>query len=283
MAVDLHMHSNRSDGVFAPAALVELCRESGVVLMSLTDHDTMSGSAEAAEAAQALGIGFIPGVEVSSCWAGISIHVVGLGIDPSSPSAKARFESVLSMRDRRAREMAAAFDRLGIRGSYEGAYALAPNKANIGRAHFARWLLQAGLVPNYQAAFDRYLAAGAPCFVPTPWPSVEESVAFIHAEGGIAVLAHPGRYKFSAGWGVEALLEHFKAVQGDAIEVTSGSQPSDTALFYAEAAHRFSFLASTGSDWHGASSGRPKPGRQMPLPAGLEPVWTRFGYPRELA
>lgn len=283
MAVDLHMHSNRSDGASPPAALARLCRENGVVLMSLTDHDTMAGTAEAAEAARALGIGFIPGVEISSLWAETSIHVVGLGIDPASATAKARFEASLGLRERRAREMAAAFERLGIRGSYEGACALAQNKANISRTHFARWLLNEGHVPNYQAAFDHYLAQGCPCYVPTRWPAVAETVAFIHSEGGVAVLAHPGRYRLPVAWGIEALLEHFKDAGGDAIEVTSGSQPPEDEPFFAAAAKRFGFLASTGSDWHSARSSRPTPGRQDPLPPGLDPVWTRFGYPRDLA
>lgn len=278
MLVDLHMHSNRSDGALPPRALVELAHRNGVTLMSLTDHDTMEGVGEARTVARELGIEFISGVEISSRWGGRGIHVVGLGLDETREDVTAFFDSVALRRDRRGREMNACFEKLGIRGAYEGALALAGNKSILSRTHFALWLLNEGWVKNYQDAFDKYLRPGAPCSVDVDWPTVEESVRFIREKGGLAVLAHPGRYHFSSDWMVEELLKHFKAVGGEAIEVCSGSQSRSDDVRFAALAQSMGFLASSGSDWHSDRSSRPKPGEQPQLPEGVVPVWTRFGF-----
>ena len=279
MQVDMHMHSSASDGALAPAALVALCAQERVRLMSLTDHDTMAGVPEAARAAEAHGVGLVPGAEISTLWAGQTIHVVGLGLDPASTGVAQFFADVSEKRERRGREMAAAFERLGIPGAYEGAVALAGGTTeNLSRTHFALWLLQNGFIRNYQEAFDKYLSRGRPCSVDVAWPSVPAAVDFICAEGGIAVLAHPGRYKYESAWAEAALLDAFKQAGGRAIEVTSGSQGERANVHFAEAARQMGFLASTGSHWHSERSKRPLPGGQPALPNDLTPVWTALGF-----
>lgn len=279
MPVDMHMHSNASDGALAPEAVVSLCARQNVRLMSLTDHDTMAGVPAAAKAAESLGIRFVPGVEASTLWAGQTIHVVGLGLDPQSPGVAAFFADVSEKRERRGREMGAAFEKLGMPGAYEGAVELAGGKTdNLSRTHFGLWLLREGYIRQYQEAFDKYLSRGRPCSVDVVWPSVPEAVEFIRREGGIAVLAHPGRYKYQNAWEEAALLETFRDAGGRAIEVTSGSQGERANIHFADVAREMGFLASTGSDWHSERSKRPFPGGQPPLPRDLTPVWVEFGF-----
>lgn len=275
MIIDLHMHSNVSDGSLSPSELVRLAHENGVQVMALTDHDSMDGVHQASRVAEELGIDFIPGVEVSTGWGGRVIHVVGLGLDVSSPGVDAFFRDVCTKRDRRGRLIGERFEDFGIHGAYEGALSLADNKDNLSRTHFARWLQKAGHVVEYQEAFDKYLKTGRPCCVEIDWPGLAEVVELIHSAGGMAVIAHPGRYAFSEAWMTDELLKAFRALGGEAIEVCSGSQTRDADQRFAAAARDMGFLASTGSDFHTPGGARPLPGRQPQLPPDLTPV-SRF-------
>lgn len=277
MIIDLHMHSNVSDGSLPPRELVALAKESGVSLMALTDHDTMAGVPEAAEAARSAGIGFVPGVEISTAWGGQTVHIVGLGLDADDAEAERFFAGASTLRDKRGQRIAEKFEKLyGIRGSYEGALSFAGNRENLSRTHFARWLLREGIVKTYQEAFDRFLRTGRPCFVQTDWPSVAEAVAIIHRTGGLAVIAHPGRYHFDSEWMSDELCRDFRRMGGDAIEVSSGSQSPAADLHFAQVARDLGFLASAGSDWHSPGGTRPAPGHQAPIPDDLTPVWDKL-------
>lgn len=276
MRVDLHMHSNVSDGALAPDELMKLACSCGCGIVSLTDHDTLSGTVPAAKTAAELGMKFISGVEISSLYADKTIHVVGLGLDPESASVLEFFSESGPKREARARVMDERFREFGIEGALEGALKFAESMETLSRTHFARFLVEAGHVPAYEDAFRRYLRDGGPCHVPTKWPSVGEVVEFIRRSGGVPVLAHPGRYKFSSPWMIEELIKLFKDCGGTAIEVSSGSQPASTNEYFADAARRFEFLASTGSDFHAPGSIRPNPGMQEQIPADLTGVWTLF-------
>lgn len=274
MIIDLHMHSNVSDGKLSPADLVRLVHANGVELMALTDHDTMDGVRQASAAAEELGVGFIPGVEISTGWGGRVVHIVGLGVDPDAPGIDAFFSSICTKRDRRGRLIGERFEQLyGIRGAYEGALSLADNKDNLSRTHFARWLMQEGVVKEYQEAFGRFLKTGRPCCVDIDWPGLTEVVDVIHNSGGVAVIAHPGRYSFSESWMLDEFLKAFRDAGGEAIEVCSGSQSRDADVFFADVARRMDFLASSGSDWHAPGTVRPMPGTQLQIPEDLTPVW----------
>ncbi len=271
MRIDLHMHSNASDGVLAPADLVALSHRNGVRVMALTDHDTVAGLSDARAAAQALGIRFIDGVELSVTWHGKTIHVVALAPKHFAPYEK--LSTVLSQKRRaRARAIADKFNVLGIDNMYDEAIALAGNPLNLSRRHFAMALIRRGVVKTEDEAFDRFLKDDGSAFVKTEWMSLEEAMRIIGETGAIAVMAHPGRYRFKNGHTVEELLEEFKRLGGRAIEVTTGSHFGNESEYFAGVALRSEFFASTGSDYHGDKATRPEPGMQETLPSHLPTV-----------
>jgi 3',5'-nucleoside bisphosphate phosphatase len=190
---DLHNHSHCSDGAHSPAELVGIADRAGTDVLALTDHDCLHGLDEAAAAAATIGMGFIPGVEISVTWQDTTIHVVGLAIDPHHPDLVAGLASIRNGRIDRARIMAKDFDALGIKGTFEGAYALAENKEMLGRTHFARYLVDQGVVSDIGRAFERFMVQGRPGYVPHEWARLAAAVSWIRGAGGIAVLAHPGR------------------------------------------------------------------------------------------
>lgn len=274
MKIDLHMHSTVSDGRLSPKDVMTLAHENGVQVVSLTDHDTMDGTHLAQRTAESLGMHFIPGVEVSTQWGGRVIHVVGLGMDAESAVVENFFRDVCLKRDRRGRAIGEKLEALlGIKDAYTKALALADNKDNLSRTHFARMLFEEGYVKTYQEAFDRFLSSSKPCCVNIDWPTLAEVVELIHGAGGVAVVAHPGRYLYREEWMREALMNDFKALGGDAIEVISGSQSSEENFYWAQVCRQMGFLASCGSDFHSLSGSRPMPGCQGQLPQDLLPVW----------
>jgi 3',5'-nucleoside bisphosphate phosphatase len=274
---DLHNHSTRSDGLLSPTALIELASRTGVDAIALTDHDTVEGIAEAAEAAKRLGVGFVPGVEISVSWGDTTLHVVGLGVDPDSPVLRAGLESIRAGRLDRAKRIGAALDKLGFPGTFEAALALAQDERLLSRTHFGRHLHERGVVKDTQQAFDKYLAKGKPAFVTHRWASLEDAVTWIVQAGGTAVLAHPGRYDLKPMMRHEMLAE-FRAFGGEAIEVVTGShRPEEYALWQREALSH-GFMASRGADYHGPGESPWEPGRLPPLHASLTPVWSKWAH-----
>jgi len=269
---DLHCHSTASDGVLSPAQVVQRAAANGVSVLALTDHDELAGLAGAAEAARAAGIRLVPGVEISITWRELSIHIVGLGVDPENGTLTSNLDYVRSSRGRRAERIAAEFDGLGIEGSLEGAYAYAENPTVIGRTHFARFLVQRGIAPDVASVFKRYLARGKPGYVRHQWADVADAVAWIRASGGRAVVAHPGRYKLPRAE-LRRFFGEFKAAGGEGIEVVTGSHSPEQYGEFARLAREFGLLASRGSDFHGPEESLADLGRLPPLPADLKPVW----------
>lgn len=276
MTIDLHMHSTASDGTLSPTELMRFAAECGCNTVALTDHDTAAGVSEARSEAHRLGIRFIAGIEVSSLWGGRSIHVVGLGIDDTNPVLTRKVREFEVSRTRRAAQIAEKLAALGIPGMLEKATAFAKNKLNVSRVHFALALLEAGAVKNQQEAFDRYLGDGKPAYIMAPWPTVAEAVDLIHTAGGIAVMAHPGRYHFKNDWTVDELMKDFAAAGGEAVEVISGSQQPDFTPRCLAWAREYKLLVSTGSDFHSKTGTRPMPGTQGQLPAGYTSVLSKL-------
>lgn len=273
---DLHCHSTASDGLLAPAALVARARDNGVGLLALTDHDETGGLAEAGVAARELGIRFVTGVEISVTWGDDqTIHVVGLGFDGNDPTLAEGLARNRNGRDARARRMAEALDGVGIHGAYEGALRYVGNPALISRSHFARYIVELGHARDVKGVFDFWLAKGKPGYVPHAWASLEEALGWISVAGGLAVLAHPGRYRLS-GREFEELLSEFKDLGGVGIEVLSGSHGEDDVREWARQARCYGFLASRGSDFHGPGESWVDLGRLPDLPPDLTPVWTRL-------
>jgi len=269
---DLHCHSTASDGLLAPAELVQRAVGNGVDILALTDHDEISGLAEARARAAELGLRFVDGVEVSVSWGGITIHIVGLNIDPSHPQLQQGLHAIRQGRAERAKKMAQDLARVGIPGSLEGAYAYVDNPNLIGRTHFARFLVEKRYVADVKSAFQNYLVSGKPGYVPHQWATLEEGLACIKAGGGIPVVAHPGRYKLSRTE-MRQFLGEFKDGGGVGIEVITSSHTSEQYLEYAILAGEFGFLASRGSDFHGPGESRIDLGKLPQLPADLKPVW----------
>lgn len=269
---DLHCHSTISDGVLPPGEIVRRAAANGVSVLALTDHDELAGIAEAADAARVAGIRFVPGVEISVTWAETTIHIVGLGIDPADAELAAHLGHLRASRGQRAERIAAEFDALGIPGTLAGAYCFAENPKLIGRAHFARFLVECGIARDVASVFRQYLVRGKPGYVPQQWADLAEAVAWIRASGGRAVVAHPGRYKFS-GEELRRFLAEFKAAGGEGIEVVTGSHSPDQYVAFARLAREFEFLASRGSDFHGPEESHIDLGQLPSLPADLKPVW----------
>ena len=274
---DLHNHSTSSDGLLSPTELIELASRTGVDAIALTDHDTTTGLAEAAEAARAAGIGFVPGVEVSVTWGETVLHVVGLQIDPESAELRQGLDSIRAGRLGRAKRIGDALAKLGFEKTFDAALALAKDERMLSRTHFARHLVERGAVRDIQAAFDKYLAKGKPAYVSHRWAELENAVRWIRASGGTAVLAHPGRYDLKPMMR-EEMLKQFKALGGAAIEVVTGShRPEQYALWQREALEH-GFLASRGADYHGPGESPCEPGRLAPLHGSLTPVWSTWAH-----
>jgi len=270
--IDLHSHSSWSDGALSPAALVERAAARGVQVLALTDHDTVDGLDEARTAAQSVGVHIIAGVEVSVSWSGRTLHVVGLGVDPREPALVRGLEQVRAGRLARAEAIAQRLDRLGIGGVLTGALALASNPAMVGRTHIARHMVSVGAVKDTKAAFRRYLGEGKPGYVKHQWARLCEAVAWIRAAGGVAVLAHPGRYDLSPARLV-ALLQEFRDLGGEAVEVVTASHTPDQVQRIAALVGDCGLNASIGSDFHDPDESWMDLGAIPDLPSMCRPVW----------
>jgi predicted metal-dependent phosphoesterase TrpH len=271
-SVDLHAHSTASDGLLDPASLVRKAAANGVDLLALTDHDVTSGFAAAREAALVHGLHLIAGVEVSVTWRNKTIHIVGLDIDPDCAVLQAGLTAVRSGRRARAEQMAADLSRVGIDGSFAGATRHAVNPDFIGRTHFARYLVDCGLAANPRDVFKRYLGEGRPGFVPHQWATLEDTLSWIRAAGGEAVIAHPGRYNLSEA-NLAELLGLFRDLGGAGIEVIAPGHRPEQLVTLARLCRVFGLKASVGSDYHGPGEQRFDLGRLPILPSGLSPIW----------
>jgi 3',5'-nucleoside bisphosphate phosphatase len=270
--VDLHCHSNISDGMLSPAELAVRAKANGVDVWALTDHDEVGGVREAGQAAADIGLRYVPGVEISVTWAEQTVHVVGLHIDATSEDLVRGLAATRLGRERRARDIAAQLAAAGIPGAFEGALKFVGNPDLISRTHFARYILELGLCTDVGEVFRNYLTEGKPGYVPHRWATLQEAVSWIRGAGGIAVIAHPGRYKYS-DLAFSELFGEFKRLGGAAIEVVTGSHTVDQYPQYAKVANHYGFLGSRGSDFHGPGESRVELGSLPPLPATVKPVW----------
>jgi predicted metal-dependent phosphoesterase TrpH len=272
---DLHSHSTYSDGLLAPAALVARAAARGVDVLALTDHDETGGLAEARAAAHDEGIGLVCGSELSVSWEDLTIHVVGLRIDPGNAELAAGLAAIREGRSTRARRIADALARAGIPGAYEGAMKYVTSERLVSRTHFARFLVETGHVREVKDVFKRFLTPGKPGYVKHAWATLTDAVGWIHAAGGVAVIAHPGRYKISPT-GMQRLLGEFRDAGGDGIEVLSPSHTPAQFAEYSTYARLYGLAASCGSDYHGPGEGWLDLGDLPDLPAGVTPIWSRW-------
>lgn len=275
MIFDLHSHSTASDGVLSPRDLVNRAAEQGVDVLALTDHDEIKGIVDARLAAAEQGIELVAGVEISVTWAGRTVHVVGLKVDTGHPVLMEGLRVNRAGRRDRAQLMADALAKVGIAGAMEGARLLAENEELISRTHFARFLVEKGYVKNVKTVFKKYLVRGKPGYVPHEWASLGDAIDWIRQAGGMAVIAHPGRYDMGKEK-MALLLGEFKDCGGQGLEVVTGSHTADQVPVYADYAVRFGLLASVGSDFHAPGEGGRELGRLMELPERCRPVWQEW-------
>jgi predicted metal-dependent phosphoesterase TrpH len=268
---DLHCHSTASDGALSPTDLIRRAHEQGVTTLALTDHDTTAGLTEARIAATASGIRLIPGIELSTTWQDKCFHIVGLGIDPAYDPLVQATQNLQTVRLERAEKIAHKLEKKRIPGALE-AVKQAAGDSMITRTHFADFLLSQHHVSTQQEAFDRYLARGKPAYVSTTWAELEQAIGWITGSGGVAVLAHPLRYKLTANW-MKRLLTAFKEAGGQAVEVITSRINADEIKLVADYAARFELAGSIGSDFHNPENQWIELGRLAPLPPQIKPVW----------
>lgn len=269
--IDLHSHSNVSDGLFTPAELVEHAASHGVRVLALTDHDDIDGLADARQAAALHGIQLVNGVEISVTWKKRTLHIVGLNIDPDNQDLRTGLAQVRQSRLERAKQMAIGLEKAGIHGSFEAASSYA-EQSILTRMHFARFLVERQYAKDAKSVFKKYLVKGKPGFVDHQWMSLESAVNLIVNSGGVAVIAHPGRYDIRRT-NMLLLLEEFRALGGTAIEVVTGSHTPPQYVEYAKYAQLFGLKASQGSDYHGKGISFMEMGRLPALPSNCIPVW----------
>jgi predicted metal-dependent phosphoesterase TrpH len=269
---DLHCHSVVSDGTLTPEALAERAKSNGVELWALTDHDEIGGQQRAAAAAQAHGMHYLTGVEISVTFIGQTVHIVGLGFDPKNEALQQGLVQTRGGRGQRAKDMSDGLAKAGIKGAYEGALKFAGNHELISRTHFARFLVETGVCKDTNEVFRKYLTEGKPGYVEHRWATLKDAVGWITQAGGAAVIAHPARYKFTPNQEF-ALFTEFKGHGGLGVEVVTGSHTPAEYLTYADTAREFGLVASRGSDFHSPAESHTELGTLPYLPGQLTPVW----------
>lgn len=270
--VDLHCHSRFSDGALTPAEVATRAYTHGVNVWALTDHDEIGGIPEARETARALGMRYVTGVEISVTWAAQTVHIVGLNFDETDENLRRGLAHTRSGRERRAREMAEQLAAVGIPNAFDGAVKYVGNPDLISRTHFARYLIELGMCKDISEVFRNYLTEGKPGYIPHRWASLKDAVGWIRGAGGVAVVAHPGRYDFDE-LALDAFLAEFKQCGGTAVEVVTGSHTVDEYAQFATVAKKYGLLASRGSDFHAPGESHTELGALPPLPSSLVPVW----------
>lgn len=274
---DLHAHSTASDGTLAPSALMQMAFDAGVRVMALTDHDSTEGVAEAANKADQLGMRFIPGAEISVTWNAMTIHIVGLSIDPENAELQQGLAKLREYRDWRALEIGRKLEKAGVRNAYEGAKALS-NGRLISRTHFARYLVEQGFAKDVGDVFKHFLVSNRPGHVRGEWAELSDVISWIKNAGGQAVIAHPARYKMTRSK-LRKLIGEFKDAGGDAIEVVSGSHSKDDYHTMAVHAQDFDLSASAGSDFHDPAYPWIVLGTLPELPQNCRPIWHDWPLP----
>ncbi len=268
--IDLHCHSNFSDGTFSPKELIQRAQNQKVLCLSLTDHDTVAGYSELIQAASTTSIKIINGIELSVRWKKHELHILGYQIKHTADFL-ALIQRQNQSRVERAQQIGTALGLFGISDAYLKACELAGHD-RVGRPHFAQLLVNEGKVQDLGTAFKRFLGRGKSAYVPTSWISIQEAVEGISAAGGQAVIAHPLKYGLTRSK-LHELINEFKDAGGVGIEVVSGEMTVTEVNEMAATCLRFHLLASSGSDYHGNIASRVNLGSQRQLPVNCTPIW----------
>lgn len=280
MIVDLHCHSTASDGVLAPAALVERAHARGIELLALTDHDTLEGLDAARATADSLGIQLVNGIELSCVWSGATIHILGYAFRHDAAALQKAIAELHDGRWQRAELIAQRLDAKGMPGALEGARAVQQELGDSGNAparpHFAEFLVRAGHVRDRAEAFRKWLGSGKLGDVKQHWPSLEQTVTTLREAGAWISLAHPWQYDFTRSKRRRLVIE-FAQAGGHALEVVNGMQPLEQVGGLSILAREFGLMASIGSDFH-APGDWSELGLYRTLPEDLQPLWRHFDH-----
>jgi len=271
MKIDLHSHSYYSDGVLSPKDLIKLASDAGCDLFSLTDHDTTQGIAEAKLEADKVNLNLINGVEISACWRNMAIHILGLGIDINNDILQTGLEHNQKLRKDRAEKIALGLWRSGIKDALEKTQSFSKTDM-LTRTHFALMLINEGYCKDMKSVFRRYLTGKKPGGVRVEWKDFNEVVQWIHAAGGKALIAHPFRYRMTHTK-IQTMLNDFKCVLGDGIEVVTGTSSDEEIQLGSQWAGKYNLLATCGSDFHGWPNQRVRIGNLRDLPDPEKAIW----------
>jgi hypothetical protein len=271
MKVDLHNHSYYSDGVFSPTEVVRLADEADCNLFALTDHDTTDGLAEAQQMADELSVNLVSGVEISALWRNMTIHIVGLGIDINNDILQKGLNYNQRLREERAEKIALGLRRAGITDALEKTQELSKTDM-ITRTHFAQMLIREGYCKDMKSVFRRFLTGKKPGASRVEWRSFDEVVGWIHAAGGLAVIAHPFRYRMTQTK-IKNMFLNFKEVLGDGVEVVTATSTAEEITLSNRWAKEYKLLSSCGSDYHGWPNQRIQIGCLRDLPNLDNAIW----------
>lgn len=251
--IDLHVHSDQSDGTLSPEEVVARACEKQLAAIALTDHDTIQGVTRAKEAARLLPkpLEVISGVEISAAYKQRDIHILGLFVDETNEAFRSALEAAVANREARNERMAERFRALGIPLTLDALRTEEPDTV-ITRAHFARYLIEHHYVKSNDEAFERYLGYDAPCFIPREYMEPETAISLILQAGGVPVLAHPLLYRLPAVE-LEALLVRLKKAGLAGLEVLYSSNSVCDENILRSYANRYQLLITGGSDFHGAN------------------------------
>jgi len=273
--VDLHCHSIFSDGIFTPTELLAFAKEQGLEMLSLTDHDTLNGLAEAQEAANIHQINLISGVELSVQWLGVPLHMLVLGFEHQNAVLNEIIEKNQKTREIRAKQIAELLIKRGLPDLYDKVIETA-GCSQLGRPHFAKVMVTEGLVKNIGKAFDQYLSNKHLGKLKSIWPEIEEIVPLLANTHCDLIMAHPRRYPMTLTK-LKRLIAHFDLLGGNAIEVSSGNENPQNVRLLESLCRELKLGASVGSDFHGPFSSWSKLGKYTAIQeANIEPIWHKW-------
>ncbi len=279
MLIDFHCHTTASDGALSPAEIIDRALARNIRQFAITDHDTMAGYRAAAEYYTHIPgqMRLIPGVEFSCRWSGTTIHILGVGVDEQHPAMAAGLVRLAQARLDRGEKIGQRLEAKGFVGAHAGALAIAGD-SQLGRPHFAQWLIDQGHVANFNQAFDKYLGQGKIGDVKAFWPEMAEVTAWIVESGGVAIVAHPLVYRFTR-MKLRRLIVDFKLAGGQAVEILNGRQTKDQTEQLKRLAEDFELEVSVGSDFHRDSTYGAELGVDLGQLAQLNGVWQRWVSP----
>jgi 3',5'-nucleoside bisphosphate phosphatase len=273
MNIDLHTHTSMSDGSLSPLELIERAEQASIDMLSITDHDNITAYDDIKKI-KSTKLTLIPGIECSSEWKKIGIHIVGLNIQLDCDAMRTAVNTQSRARLLRAQGIAEQLDKLGVENSWEGVQEIAAGSM-IGRPHFAQLLIKQGVVKDFKQAFKKYLGAGKAGDIKRHWAPYPQIIEWIRDANGIAVLAHPNKYNLTRTKLVK-LLNDFNAAGGESMEVISGSQTDDVTRFLSKLCQQKNMLASCGSDFHHPGQAWCELGKLPPLPRDCRAIWKNW-------